>query len=268
MTRVPALRAGLLLLVLSACATVPPRRERPPRPAPVATADQCAQKLPLTVRFFDVAQGLAVLVELPGGETILVDLGESPTRPGCGVVCKEAHGRLLERLTAVLGERPITLVWITHQHSDHLGGAQGVFQHLKAKYLVDNGLDGESKQVARLHETATNTGAIFRRVTPEKPNLPLTLEAPVVVTPLVPPKWPSGCDKNKNECSIGLRIDYCQSSVLFTGDAEEEGEEGFETGPATLLQVGHHGSDTSSTEAFLEKMRPKYAVISDRKSVV
>src|SRR6185436_10515464 len=66
-----------------------------------------------------------------------------------------------------------------------------------------------------------------------------------------------------NLCSILLRVDYCSSSMLFTGDAEAEEESVLDTkGNATLLQIGHHGSDTSSTPAFLAKVAPKYAVIS------
>jgi competence protein ComEC len=60
-----------------------------------------------------------------------------------------------------------------------------------------------------------------------------------------------------------LRIDYCSSSVLFTGDAEVEEERLVESGGSvTVLQVGHHGSNTSSGEAFVAKLAPKHAVIS------
>jgi competence protein ComEC len=79
----------------------------------------------------------------------------------------------------------------------------------------------------------------------------------------VPPSWPDSCAHDPNECSIALRIDYCASSVLFTGDAEHEEEARLDPGGrVTLLQVGHHGSDTSTTPGFLSKVRPRYAVIS------
>src|SRR4051794_19015519 len=72
-----------------------------------------------------------------------------------------------------------------------------------------------------------------------------------------------GCAKNANICSIALLIDYCSSSVLFTGDAEaiEEADLAIDA-PVTLLQVGHHGSKTSSTPTLLDRTKPKYAVIS------
>jgi competence protein ComEC len=60
-----------------------------------------------------------------------------------------------------------------------------------------------------------------------------------------------------------LRIDYCASSILFSGDAEAEEEALLHPhGTVTLLQVGHHGSDTSSGAPFFAKVQPKYAVIS------
>ncbi len=76
-------------------------------------------------------------------------------------------------------------------------------------------------------------------------------------------KWLPNCESDKNECSILLRVDYCKSSILFVGDAEVSEEALLDPhGPATLLQVGHHGSDTSSGAAFIAKVQPKYAVIS------
>jgi competence protein ComEC len=66
-----------------------------------------------------------------------------------------------------------------------------------------------------------------------------------------------------NDCSIGLRIDYCASSVLFTGDAEHDEEARLDPrGHVSLLQVAHHGSETSTSPGFLAKAHPTYAVIS------
>src|SRR5258706_14889481 len=77
----------------------------------------------LRVRFFDVAQGLSALVELPDGRRVLVDTGDVANRSGCGPTCQTAHQHLVQQLGSVLGGKPIDLLWITHQHSDHIGGA-------------------------------------------------------------------------------------------------------------------------------------------------
>jgi competence protein ComEC len=75
-----------------------------------------------------------------------------------------------------------------------------------------------------------------------------------------------GVQVRPNACSIGLRIDYCKSSVLFTGDASSEEEAALDTGGVvSLLQVAHHGSNTSTSEAFVAQAKPKYAVISSGK---
>lgn len=100
-------------------------------------------------------------------------------------------------------------------------------------------------------------------VDPEHPAVPLASASDLGIAAVVPPSWPPSCAHDPNECSIALRIDYLESSVLFTGDAEHDEEAMLDPGGAvTLLQVAHHGSDTSTTPGFLAKVRPRYAVIS------
>jgi competence protein ComEC len=237
--------------------------EQPPSASKLV---DCSHTRPMKVHFFDVGQALAVLVELPGGETILVDVGESPTRPGCGGdSCLAAHEHLLSRLGALVPGGKLSMVWITHQHSDHLGGAEGVFGKFRVRFLVDNGQDSSVKQVERLHQAARSAGAMYQVVDPGHADVPLDVLPPVTLRAVVGADWPSSCPANKNDCSIGLRIQYCSSSVLFVGDAEGGAEAAFEIHPSTLLQAGHHGSDTSSTSEFLARVRPKYVVISSGK---
>lgn len=214
----------------------------------------------MTVRFFDVGQALSALVELPDGRRVLVDAGESPTR--CGAPCRAWHERLLGRLRAAAASR-LDLLWITHQHSDHLGGAPAVIEAFRPLVYVDNGRDLDKHGVRAAREAAAAHGVTVRVVDPEQRRSPLAERDGVRLTPLVPAPWPSSCHHDPNDCSIALRIDYCRSSVLFTGDAGAHEEGALDTqGPASLLQVGHHGSDTSSSKAFLARVRPRYAVIS------
>lgn len=97
---------------------------------------------------------------------------------------------------------------------------------------------------------------------PDHVQSPLADTVEVKVRPIIPSKWPTKCDKSPNDCSIGLRIDYCRSSVLFTGDAEAKEEALLKADPVTLLQAGHHGSDTSSSAAFANAVHPTWVVIS------
>jgi competence protein ComEC len=229
---------------------------------PTASA-QPATGSKLTVRFYDVGQGLAVLVDLPGGEHILVDAGDRPRRAGCGESCGTADRHLIAGLREDLRGAPIDLLWITHQHSDHIGGVPDVLDAFPVRAYVDNGRDSRRAEVVRARRAARDHGASVGVIDPEHASVPLPAPPRVTLTPVVPPRWPGSCASDANECSIALRIDFGASSVLFTGDAEHEEEEMLDPhGPVTLLQVGHHGSETSSTPAFLFRARPRYAVLS------
>jgi competence protein ComEC len=220
----------------------------------------------LRVHFYDVSQGLAALVDLPDGRHILVDTGDAPVREGCGIDCGIAHRHLLAALTRDLAGAPIDVLWITHQHSDHIGGARDVLAQFRVKEYVDNGRDGGKAEVSKTHDAARARGTLVDVVDPSRPWSEAQASAvagDARVTPVVPAAWPADCASDPNECSLALRIDLGASSVLFTGDAER-GEERSLALPSsvTLLQVGHHGSETSTSEAFLARVAPRYAVIS------
>jgi len=219
----------------------------------------------MRVHFYDAGQALAVLVTLPDGRRVLVDTGESPRRPCKG--CKAWHEHVMSSLKADLGTGGIDLLWITHQHSDHIGGAADVLSSFKVKLYVDNGLDlTKTKVVKEARDAASTSGAKIVVIDPEHASSPLGATDAVKLTPIVPSPWPAACSSDPNACSIGLRIDYCKSSVLFTGDASSDEEAMLDTkGEVTLLQVGHHGAETSTSAAFVAKAKPKYAVISSGK---
>ncbi len=221
----------------------------------------------MAVHFYDAGQALSVLVTLPDGRRLLVDAGEDPGRAACAE-CKGWHQRVLDGLHADLGTGTLDLLWITHQHSDHLGGVPGVLAAFRPKTYADNGLniDRERGVVRDARDAVSARGVEVHVVDPEHQESPLAGTASVKLTPIVPAAWPRSCNSDPNACSIGLRIDYCRSSVLFTGDATSQEEALFDTrGPVTLLQVGHHGAETSTSPAFVAKVKPKYAVISSAK---
>jgi competence protein ComEC len=222
----------------------------------------CGGGKKLAVHFYDVGQGLAALVDLPDGRHLLVDTGDNPGRAGCGM-CAVEHEHLVRRLSIDLREAPIDVLWITHAHSDHLGGAPEVLASFKVGAYVDNGLDERRPEVRRAHEAAQQHGVPIRVVDPEHRRAPLVDTPELRFRAVLPAVWPLDCDHDPNECSLGLRVDFCSSSVLFVGDAEREEEAVLDPGgPVTLLQVAHHGSETSTSPDFLAQAKPKYAVIS------
>jgi competence protein ComEC len=258
--------SGLVsVLLVGGCATTATSKKTRGASEASATAGQCSGK-PLTVHFYDVAQGLAALVDLPDGRHVLVDTGDQATRAFCGAPCKTASAHLLQALAADLHGAPISLLWVTHQHSDHIGGVQALIAAaIPVEVYADNGREGEKTMkvvVDNSRAAAADHGAKVTVVDPDHRTVPIPSSDEVTLTAIVPSAWPSQCDADPNDCSIGLRIDYCDSSILFTGDAEVDEEAVLETKPITLLQVGHHGSDTSTSAPFLAKVAPKYAVIS------
>ncbi len=228
--------------------------------APEAAA--CGSGKRMKIHFYDVGEGLAALVDLPDGRHILVDAGNSPQRPGCEM-CSVEDEHLLRRMSIDLGQASIDMLWMTHQRADDLGGAPGVFAAFKIGMYVDNGRDladvhvREARHAAETHEVAVHV------VDPEHRPPPITDSPIAKFHAVLPAVWPLACEHNPDECSIGLRIDFCASSVLFTGDAEHEEEAVLDPGgPVSLLQVAHHGSETATTLDFLAQARPTYAVIS------
>lgn len=243
----------------------PPASDEDPAgntPVPAATGvgpAGCGGK-PLVVQFFDVGQGLSVLLDLPDHRKVLVDTGDSPKR--CGAPCRAWHDHLMAGLTSSLPTTRIDAIWITHQHSDHLGGADDILARFKVGMYIDNGTDLDKPTVKRMRDAAKQNGVPVQVVDAKQTASPIPAGGDVKFTPVVPKTW--SCS-NPNNCSIGLRVDYCRSSILFTGDAEETAEQVLEPGGVSLLQVGHHGSNTSSSGAFLKKVKPDYAVISSGK---
>lgn len=217
------------------------------------------------MKFYDVGQALAALVELPDGRRVLVDTGEQPTRAGCGAPCKAWSDHLLAGLAADVADKRLDLIWVTHQHSDHVGNADTILQTFTVGTYVDNGTSLADGPIVRARKAAQARGTTIVIVDPQHHESPLADGGDVTLRALVPSSWPAKCDNDPNDCSIGLRLDYCKSSVLFTGDAEAKEEVLLTTGAVTLLQAGHHGSDTSSSSAFARAVHPAWVVISSGK---
>lgn len=225
--------------------------------ASVRLEARCGDGRPLKVHVFDVKQGSSTLIELPDGRALLIDAGG------------QRNGTLADAVARYTAGRRLAVLWITHPHADHLQYATSVLEKVGADLYVDDGWQLEPGSTAAVvRAAAVRTGSRVASVTPASPDVPLEAAAPLKLSSVVPREWPNECRSDKpNNCSAGIRIDYCASSVLITGDAEAA-EEAVLTGveAATLLIAGHHGSGTSSSPRFLQEVRPKYVVISAGKN--
>ncbi len=219
----------------------------------------------LRATFLDVGQGDAALVDLPDGRAMLIDAGGNPgggPDPGSRVLLPLLRARRRARLD---------LVVLTHPHPDHYGGLAALLGQVEIGELWDNGqaegeaeLQASSGEAARLLQHARALGVRVRR--PAELCGRAIAAGAARIRVLAPcPRYDPGYDPNDN--SIVLRIDYGRRSLLFTGDAEAHAESVLLAEHAKLhadvLKVGHHGSRTSSSAAFLRAVSPRLAIISD-----
>lgn len=199
----------------------------------------------LVAHFIDVGQGDANLIELPNGETMLIDAGIA------------SMGDDIIEYIENLGYDTIDYVIATHPHADHIGGMAEVIDAFNIETIYMPRAVSTSKTYENLLETIQDKGLSIKtgrtgvEVLNEE-NLDIVMVAPN-----------SEDYSNLNNYSIVLKITYGDVSFLYTGDAEEDNLEEITSDIASdVLKVGHHGSDTSTSKDFLEKVQPKYAVIS------
>lgn len=209
----------------------------------------------LSVYFVSVGQGDAVYMEFPDGRNALIDGGPSSSSSG--------------PLALFLRERGISSidhVVLTHPHSDHYKGLQHVF----ANYTVGAFYDTRVDNSAATGDDAVRAKAAELDVTTfyPAPGDALDWSAGVEVKVLSSCHEPFASKNSEtlNNCSIVVRLEYGDVSLLFTGDAGEDVETrlvreygaGLRSG---ILKVGHHGSRYSSTSPFLAAVRPEKAYI-------
>jgi competence protein ComEC len=215
----------------------------------------------LTLTMLDVGQGDAILLRGPSGQTMLIDGGgEIEGRPtGYDVGLRRVVPALRR-----LGIRRIDIVMLSHPHEDHVGGLVAVLQNFSVGTVLDVGMPhpGPSYvQFLRLVEARRIPYQLARR------GMRLDLGDGVSLS-ILHPQEPlfQGTPSDANNNSIVGRLTYGRVSILLTGDAEGLVEAQLldlgDDVQSLILKVGHHGSRTSTTPAFLDAVRPSIALIS------
>ena len=208
----------------------------------------------LRIDFLDVGQGDSALVTMPDGTTLLIDAGgktmDSTRRIGETVVSEYLWWRGLGQIDYVLA---------THADADHIDGLNDVLKNFTVRSALIARRPVDDPEFAKFSQTLARTKTYSE-----------TIEAgdaihfgDVAVSVLWPP---AGGEKSTNNDSIVLRIQYGERSILRTGDIEQAAERSLVASQPQLhsdvIKVPHHGSKTSSTEAFVAATNPQLAIIS------
>lgn len=202
----------------------------------------------LQVHFIDVGQADCSLLKLPDGQTMLIDGGNNE------------DGSFIIQYLKKSGVKKIDFLVGTHPHEDHIGGLDTVMETFPVgKVILPNATHTtksfrdvlktiKSKKIPVVKATAGKTLV-------ESPNLRVQLIAPV-----------NKEYENLNNYSAVFKVTYGKNAFLFQGDAEAISEnEILATGidlKADVLKIGHHGSSSSTTLKYLDKVQPNFAVIS------
>jgi competence protein ComEC len=196
----------------------------------------------------DVRHGDACLIQTPGGHTILIDGGYSDVAGGVVDYIQKA------------GVKELDLVIATHPHSDHVGGLASVLTRFPVKMVLDSGKPHTSVTYQRFLK-AVKAGGKVKYLLGRAGQV---YQYDAVKISILSPSEP--LPRNLNNCSIVCRLVYGEISVMFTGDAEAEAEGTIMRRnlgiKSTILKVGHHGSNTSTSPPFLRAVAPEAAIIS------
>ncbi len=205
----------------------------------------------LEVIFFDVGQGDATFIQTYSGHRILIDGGP-------GSVVLEKLGNEMP-----FWDRSIDLVILTHPHYDHLSGLVEVIKNYQVKnvlwtgVLMDTVIFGKWEKILEEKQIPVYTAQAGQRI-----------YAGSVLFEII---YPFENLKNReiregDNTSVVVKLSFGKNSFLFTGDAFQEVEielvEAEIDLNSNVLQVGHHGSRTSSAPNFIEQVLPEIAVIS------
>ncbi|MBL7045051.1 MAG: MBL fold metallo-hydrolase [Parcubacteria group bacterium] len=204
----------------------------------------------LRVAFLDVGQGDAVFIQAPNGNQVLIDSG--------------VNKKVLRELGKVMPfyDRSIDMLIATHPDKDHIGGFPDILKRYKVDFLLHSGRESES---AIYGEVVQLTGLAGVRTVEARRGMVVVLDDDVHLNILFPDREVP--ELESNTASVIAQLVYGETEFMLTGDSPKAIENYLvmldgESLESDVLKVGHHGSKTSSANAFIGFVQPKYSVIS------
>lgn len=197
------------------------------------------------IHFIDVGQADAALV-LCDGNSMLIDGGNSE------------DSDLIYAYLKKMSVTHLDYIVNTHAHEDHVGGLSGALNYATVGVAYAPVTTFDTKAFSNFEKYLNKQGVEI--------TIPSAGDSFNVGSATVTVVGPTKMTEDVNNTSLVLRIVYGETSFLFTGDAERDEEQGIlDAGyelESTVLKVGHHGSDTSTSYVFLREIMPEYAIIS------
>jgi competence protein ComEC len=215
----------------------------------------------LTLTFIDVGQGDSILVEFPRGKKMLVDGGGlygDHFDIGKNVIAPLLWKKKIHRLDYLI---------LTHPDPDHFKGLNFVASHFSIGQFWDSGLRGDSEAYFKLEETLLSKKV--KRLSLNEKTPPQIING-VQISFLNPPEKVEpprgGRNTSFNNHSLVIKLQLKNIKILLSADIEKEAEYRLmrtrHSLRADILKIPHHGSASSSTPLFLERVRPTYGVLS------
>lgn len=212
--------------------------------SPADSSQNAAGKL--KIHFIDVGQADSILIQC-GNENMLIDAGNNDDGD---MLVEYIKSQDVNKLDYLIG---------THPHEDHIGGLDRVIESFDIGNIYMPKASSNTKTYKDVLDVIKAKGL---KITSPIPGSSFKLGDAAVE--IFAPN--SATYEDANNYSIVMKLKYGSTSYLFTGDAENisEGEtieKGFDIS-ANLIKLGHHGSNSSTSEEFLDRVNPQYAIIS------
>lgn len=197
----------------------------------------------LTVTYLDVGQADSILIE-NNNQTMLIDAGNNE------------DGELLVKYFKEKGITQFNYLVATHPHEDHIGGMDNIINNFTINNIYMPDITTTTKTFLDVLNAIDS-----KNMTLKVPKIGETFTLGEATIEVI---YTGNNKQNLNNTSIVLKLTFDTTSFLFTGDATSEVEKEIlnKNIKADVLKVGHHGSKYSTTQEFLNKVNPKYAIIS------
>jgi competence protein ComEC len=203
----------------------------------------------LEVDFLDVGQGDAIFIQAPNGNQVLLDSGPNK--------------KVLSELSRVMPfyDRSIDLAIESHPDNDHIAGFIDVFKKYNISVVMESGAEVDTPVYQELENIIKQSN--IQKVLAKR-GMRINMGNGVYLDVLLPVI--NNPNFSPHDGMVVLKLNYGQNSFMFTGDMESKMEKYLisidKNLTSNVLKIGHHGSKTSTSEAFLGYVNPDYAIIS------